>query len=100
MANRSAYDQVVVAREAVVIEVGAVSRQYGRVTVTDRKTEQKVEIDDTDNPPLVEEQPGRVYAFREGQRVRRDHEAVEANPAAFRPLDPPIDALVYGLPEE
>jgi hypothetical protein len=99
MPSRTVFDQVVVCREAIVIEVGGIPRQYGRVTVTDRKTEQKVEIDDTDNPPLVEEQPGRIYAFREGQRVRRDHEAVEANPSAFRDVGA-TDTLVYGMPEE
>ena len=32
--------------------------------------------------------------------MRASHPAVEANPSAFRPLDRPVDALVYDLPEE
>jgi hypothetical protein len=45
------------------------------------------------------EQPGRVYSFRAGQRVRRDHEAVKEAPGLFRDVDE-TDALIYGLPEE
>lgn len=58
-----------------------------------------VEIDDTDNPPVVEEQAGTVYALKEGQRVRRDHPAVVECPSAFRDVDE-TDSLVYGMPEE
>jgi len=99
MPSRSVIDQVVVCRQPIVIEVGGIPRQWGRITVKDRKTGQDVEIDDTDGPPIVEEQPGTVYAFKEGQRVRRDHPAVEANPGAFRDVDA-TDTLVYGMPEE
>lgn len=100
MPNRSASevaDQVVVARHAIVIGVGDISREYARVVVKDRTTGEDVEIADTDGPPLVEEQIGTTYAFREGQRVRADHPAVLANPGAFRPIDA-TDEIIFGLP--
>jgi hypothetical protein len=89
----SATEEVVVAREAVVVNVGGRPRKYGRVVVKDNRTQQEVEIDDTDNPPLDEGDPGMGYAFREGQRVRASHPAVRACPSAFRPLDA-TDALL------
>jgi hypothetical protein len=40
---------------------------------------------------------GTPYAFRAGERVRRDHPAVEACLGAFGPMDA-IDEIVYGAP--
>ena len=42
MPSRSVIDQVVVCRQPIVIEVGGIPRQWGRITVKDRKTGQDV----------------------------------------------------------
>ena len=94
MPNTSTDVEVVIAREAVVVVVGARPRVYGRITVKDRRTGLDVEIDDTDNPPLDEGDLGLSYAFREGQRVRASHPAVEACPGAFRAVDA-VDEILH-----
>ena len=94
MPNRNSPADVVVARETIVIVVGARPVEYARIEVTDKRTSQKVEIDDTDHAPIDEGEEGKSYVFREGQKVRADHPAVEACPGAFRPIDP-TDALIY-----
>ena len=71
---------VVVAKEAIVVVVGARPRKYGRIVVKHKRTQQEVEIDDTDNPPIDEGDIGTDYTFREGQRGRADHPAVLACP--------------------
>ena len=83
-ATKTAY---VVAREAIVVNVGGKPAVYGKVTVTDRRTQQRVTIPDTDSPPLEEEEVGIAYAFKERQKVPTDHPAVAACPGAFIPLD-------------
>jgi hypothetical protein len=86
--------EVVVAREAIVIVCAARPLEYGRITVTDRRTGEEVEIADTDNEPTDEGEDGVSFAFRAGERVRADHPAVRESPGSFRPLDP-TDDLIY-----
>ena len=83
MARAATKTSYVVAREAIVINVGGKPARYARITVTDRRTGLPVEILDTDHPPIEPEETGIAYAYREGQRVRADHEAVQACPSAF-----------------
>jgi len=97
MPNRSVYDQVVVCREPVVIQVGGHPAEYAVIEVTDNRTQQKVTIPDTDHEPIVPEDLGVAFAFKTGERVRADHPAVLANPAAFRPIDA-TDEIIFGLP--
>ena len=70
------------AREAVVVTVGARPIQYQRRIVRDRHTGQLVEIDVHELPPGDEGVP---YVFKQGEKVRSDHPAVEACPSAFVP---------------
>lgn len=84
---RAKNPNVVVAREAIVINVGARPVEYGRITVRDRRTSEMVEIADTDRDPIDEGDEGTPYAFKAFERVRKDHPAVAACPGAFVPLD-------------
>lgn len=77
----------VVAREKVVIVVGARPVEYGRIVVTDRRTGERVEIADTDKQPIDPGDDGVPYVFRAGEKVRANHPAVEASPGAFISLD-------------
>jgi hypothetical protein len=77
---------MVVAKEAIVINVGARPIKYGRITVQDRRTNEFVEIDNH-NDIVDEGDEGIPYAFKMNQRVRNDHPAVKANPGAFMPAD-------------
>lgn len=61
-------EDIVVAREAVVVNVGGRPAEWAKITVKDRRTRLDVEILDTDSPPVVEQEVGTSYAFREGQR--------------------------------
>jgi hypothetical protein len=76
----------VVAREAIVVVVGASPIQYGKVTVISNKTGQPVTIDNH-NQILDEGSDGVSYAFRPFQRVHKDHPAVLACPGGFMPTD-------------
>lgn len=78
---------MVVAKEAIVINVGAKPTQYRQIEVTDRRTGDRVVIPDTDGPPAVEEDPGVPYAFKANEKVAADHPAVRANPGAFMSLE-------------
>lgn len=72
---------MVVAREAVVVTVGARAPTYEQVEVTDRRTGNRVMINkDQPSDPGSE---GIPYAFRPYQRVARNHPAVKASPGAF-----------------
>jgi len=76
----------VVAREAVVINVGARPIEYAKITVRDRRTNELVEIDDHDT--MVDEgDEGVPYAFKAFQKVNKRHPAVKAAPDAFMPLE-------------
>ena len=75
----------VVAKEAIVINVGGSPPVYEQVQVTDRKTGQPVMInkDEPSDPGDL----GVPYAFKEGQRVSRNHPAVKECPSAFVSLE-------------
>jgi hypothetical protein len=78
---------MVVAREAIVVNVGGRPTEYGKITVRNRRTGELVEILDTDNDPVDPGDPGTPYAFKAMQRVHKNHPAVTANPGAFMPAD-------------
>lgn len=84
---------MVAAREAIVINVGGRSAEYGTIRVMDRRRGEMVEILDTDNDPIVPEDPGMPYAFKANQLVSKNHPAVKANPGAFLPADE-VDDLI------
>ena len=77
---------LVVAREAIVINVGARPIEYGQIDVRNRRTGEMVTIDDH-NVMLDEGDDGIPYAFKAFQKVNKNHPAVKANPGAFMPLD-------------
>lgn len=83
---------MVAAKEAIVIVVGARPRKFGRQTVTNRRTNERVEIDYTDSDyenhrDYEPEDPGIPYAFKAYQKVPRSHPAVQQSPHAFVELD-------------
>ena len=81
---------MVVAREAVVVIVGARAKTYERITVTHNKTGQEVEMDsDRIDDPGSE---GMSYAFKQYQRVHRNHDAVKTSPGSFMPIEDLDDA--------
>jgi hypothetical protein len=77
----------VVARETVVINVDGRAPERREVTVTDRRTGERVTILDTDNDPVDPGDEGTPFAFKAGERVPKNHPAVKANPAAFMTLE-------------
>jgi hypothetical protein len=77
----------VVAREAIVINVGGRPAEYGKIMVTDRRTGERVEILDTDNDPIVAADEGTPHAFKSGERVSKAHPAVKECPGAFMSLE-------------
>lgn len=83
----------VVAREAIVINVGARPAVYGKITVTDRRTGERKEILDTDHEPIDGGDLGIPYSFKELQKVPKNHPAVQANPGAFMDLEEAEDLI-------
>jgi hypothetical protein len=83
----------VVAREAIVVVVGARPIEYGRVTVIDRKTQEPVTIDNH-NVIVDPGTEGMPYAFRAYQRVHKDHPAVVACPGGFVPAGEVDEELI------
>ena len=83
---------MVVAREAIVINVGGEPPKYERVEVTDRKTGERVTINKDEPYDIGDE--GVPYAFKAFQKVSATHPAVEANPGAFMPLEDVDEELV------
>lgn len=77
---------VVVAREAIVINVGARPIKYGQIEVVHNKTGETRTIDNQ-NDIVDGGDEGIPYAFKTGQRVHKDHVAVKDNPGAFVSLD-------------
>lgn len=80
------------AKEAVVVNVGGSPRQYGKLKVYNRRTDQMEVIDYTDGDydrhvDYVPEDNGIPYAFRANEKVAASHPAVKANPGAFAPDD-------------
>lgn len=83
---RTRTGNVVVAREAITITVGARPIEYGKITVRDRRTNEPVTIDDQ-NVMTDEGDDGIPYSFKAFQKVDKRHPAVEACPGAFMPLE-------------
>jgi hypothetical protein len=83
---------MVVAREAIVINVGGRPPKYERVTVTNKRTGEPAVInkDEPEDPGDL----GMPYAFKENQKVSRNHPAVKACPGAFLSEDELEDAEV------
>lgn len=77
---------MVVAREAIVITVGARPIEYGTIEVVNEKTG-LTETIDNHNQIIDEGDEGIPYAFKDNQRVKAEHPAVKANPGAFIPAD-------------
>jgi len=77
---------MVVAREAIVVVVGARAPEYGKVTITHNKTGERITIDN--QMDVVDEgDPGVPYAFKPFQKVSANHPAVKACPGGFMPLE-------------
>lgn len=76
---------MVEAREAVVVIVGAKAAVYDQIEVIHNKTGQKVRMDK--DHPREEAVEGIPYAFKPGEKVRRDHPAVQTSPGSFREVD-------------
>jgi hypothetical protein len=86
MATTKSKSNLVVARELITVVVGARPIEYGKLTVTDRRTGDRVEIDDHD--VMVDEgDEGVPYTFKAFQKVNKNHPAVKSCPGAFMPLD-------------
>lgn len=82
----------VVAKEAVVVNVGARPLVYKKRQVVNRKTGELATIDDTDSYPderNIEDHgdQGVPYAFKAGERVPASHPAVAAAPGHFVPVE-------------
>jgi hypothetical protein len=77
---------LVVARDAIVITVGARPIEYGTITVINQKTGLEETIDNH-NVMVDEGDEGVPYTFKAFQKVNKNHVAVKACPGAFMPLD-------------
>jgi hypothetical protein len=84
----------VVAKEAVVVNVGGRPAVYGTIDVTDRRTGERVNIPNTDADPVEAEDPGMPYAFKANQKVAANHPAVQACPGMFIALEDADEELV------
>lgn len=87
MEVRDRNKNMLVARDAIVINVDGRPAKYRKIKVRDKRSGQTVEILDTDNDPVDPGDPGTPYAFKANQRVHKSHPAVKANPGAFMPAD-------------
>jgi hypothetical protein len=89
-----ARSNTVVAKEAIVINVGARPPEYDMVRVIDNKTGEPVMI--PKDQPTDPGDEGVPFAFKRGQKVSKNHEAVKACPGAFLPLDEAEELLDEG----
>ena len=81
---------MVVAREAVVVTVGARAPVYEQITVPHNRTGEPVTMNkDQPSDPGTE---GIPYAFKQYQRVARSHPAVKESPGSFMPIEDLDDA--------
>ena len=78
---------MVVARETMVVVVGARPIKYRTAKVRNRKTDEIVEVDLSEGEPADPGDQGVPYAFKAGEKVPRNHEAVKASPGSFISLD-------------
>jgi hypothetical protein len=83
---RNRNSNTLVAREAIVVNVGARPIEYGEITVVDRKSGEAKTIPNH-NQIVDEGDEGMPYAFKANQRVNKNHPAVKACPGAFIPAD-------------
>lgn len=84
--------KMVRAKEAIVVNVGGSPRQYGKITVMNKKTGQPETIDYTDgdfdrHKDYVHEVQGVPYVFKAYEKVPANHPAVKACPGAFVAAD-------------
>lgn len=77
----------VVAKEAIVITVGAVPPEFHKQTVRNRRTDQLEEVELNEFDPKDPGDLGTAYSFKAGQRVPAGHPAVKDCPDAFVSLD-------------
>ena len=83
----------VVAREAIVVVVGARPIEYAKIQVRHNRTGDLVTIDNQNN--IVDPgDEGMPYAFKENQKVSKNHPAVKECPGAFIPIDEVDDTSV------
>jgi hypothetical protein len=76
--------KMMVARDAVVVVVGASPIEYEKRIVRDRHTGKLAEIDAHELPPVKEAVEGVSYVFARGELVEADHPAVLDCPGMFR----------------
>lgn len=91
--TRNPNSNMMAAREAIVINVGARPIEYGTITIADRKTGE-VKTIENQNQIVDAGDEGMPYAFRAFQRVSKDHPAVAACPGAFMPADEVDETVV------
>jgi len=84
--------KMMVAREDIVVVVGAEPPTYGEVELVHNKTGEKVTRTET-TIVLDEGKPGVSYAFKAFQKVPSSHPAVKDCPGGFMPLDD-VDEMV------
>lgn len=79
----------VMAREAVVVVVGARAPTFRTVYVRNRHTGrvEEVPLAPCEAPPLDEGDPGQTYVFRKHEKVLSDHPAVVDGPHRFIPYE-------------
>ena len=78
---------MVVARETMVVVVGARPPAWKIARVYNRKTETYDDVPLTEYDPVDPGDDGVPYAFKAGEKVPRNHEAVKASPGSFISLD-------------
>lgn len=94
--GRDPNKNMMVAKDAIVVVVGAKPIEYGKITVRSNKTQELVEIDNHNN--IVDEgSEGTPYSFRAYQRVHKSHPAVKACPGAFIPADEVDETVVEAM---
>ena len=76
----------VVAKEKVVVVVGAKPIEYGKVRTRDRRTGEWVEIENQ-NVIVDPGSDGVPHVFKAFQKVPANHEAVKQSPGSFMPID-------------
>ena len=81
------HSNMVVARETMVVVVGARPIEWQKRMVRNRKTDQIQEVELTEFDPVDPGDEGIPYAFKAGEKVPRNHDAVKASPGSFISLD-------------
>ena len=91
--TRTSNQNFVVAREAIVINVGGRPVEYAKIQVRHNKTGNLETIDNHNN--IVDGgDDGIPYAFKENQKVSKNHPAVRECPGAFIPIEELDDVSV------